>query len=493
MTAKALTLLILLFCTISIHVHGRGLSPLEFGLKEANNAIERFWVLHRTHTTAIAQNTNISYHGIDTIRIEIPINAVTIPLAENTDFAKSVIIVTNRSQDFCLFSMCNETVPIEISKQILDTSDFTHIKELCKGYYILNVEDETPWVAHRTGYNSGAVRRDILLIKNGKAINKCIIPYNDSISIPKCSYVNVSKKNKLISGATIIRSNNSTYKTFCFKFENQNQLELRNIYIRTPKSDLYGDIAINFICCTNIHCNNITIDGTYSQNNKYGYGIGMNNVWNSRFTNLTAHANWGIFGTNNVNLCTLTNCDINRFDIHCYGRDVYCKNIIFRNLYNQFSSFYGDLTFDNCQFINFVPILIEDSYSAYTTFNITFKNCNITADSRRPYLIDMRSGVITKSPVRKELSRLNWPNLFIDNMVVNFSDKMSSWNLYYTSNRNNPIVYGLTDISIHNLKVRNSIKNTINIVNTGIESNYPSNIIITNSPTMVKNISYKIK
>ena len=73
MTAKALTLLILLFCTISIHVHGRGLSPLEFGLKEANNAIERFWVLHRTHTTAIAQNTNISYHGIDTIRIEIPI------------------------------------------------------------------------------------------------------------------------------------------------------------------------------------------------------------------------------------------------------------------------------------------------------------------------------------------------------------------------------------------------------------------------------------
>lgn len=470
-------------------IYAKSLSPLDFGLMEATNGIDRFRAIYNTHSTAVKRGQNISYRGIDTIRMEIPANAATIPLAENTDFANAVIIVENRTKELFLFSMNNHNTQIEIPKTTLNSYDFTQINELRYGYHILTIEDETPWVDNRKGYDYGATRKDILFIKNGNALNSCVMPYNNNISRPKCSYSTVSNKNKTISGLTIIRSDNSVCKTFCFKFENQNRLELKNITIYTPDSDLYGDIAINFVNCTNISCDNITITGTYSQKSKYGYGICMNNVWNSRFTNLTAHANWGIFGTNNVNLCTLTNCDINRFDIHCYGRDVYCKNIIFRNLYNQFSSFYGDLTFDNCQFINFVPVLIEDSYTAYTSFNIKFHGCNVTMNYNRPYLIDMRSCSIQPSSMRSELNRMNWPNLFIDNMNISLSGK-TSWSLYNTSNKDNLIINGLTEISIRNLSVKDSIINTINLVNRNIESNQHINISTINSPIIVNNISY---
>lgn len=113
----------------------------------------------------------------------------------------------------------------------------------------------------------------------------------------------------------------------------------------------------------------------------------MNNVWNSRFVGVKATAKWGAFGNNNVSRVELEGCDINRFYIHCYGRDVYCYHTVFRNGYNQFSSMMGDLVYEDCTFDDFVPVLFEQSYSAYTSFQLTMKDCKILVRKSAPYLV----------------------------------------------------------------------------------------------------------
>ena len=79
-----------------------------------------------------------------------------------------------------------------------------------------------------------------------------------------------------------------------------------------------------------------------------------------------------MFGNNNVNKAMLQNCDINRFDIHCYGKDVSFEKCSFVDFYNQFSSVYCELYFRSCTFTSFFPILMEYSYNAYTGFDLVF-------------------------------------------------------------------------------------------------------------------------
>lgn len=127
--------------------------------------------------------------------------------------------------------------------------------------------------------------------------------------------------------------------------------------------------------------NRFDTDGNYSTINQYGYGIYLNNVYQTSISNMTAKAQWGIFGSTNVNTLTLSNSHINRFDIHCLGKNILMKNCSFRNTlnkqntYNQFSSMQGYVEFDSCSFIQFRPVLIETSYNTYTKFDLILNDC----------------------------------------------------------------------------------------------------------------------
>lgn len=202
--------------------------------------------------------------------------------------------------------------------------------------------------------------------------------------------------------------------------------------------------------CANIKVKDVTIDGTYSLKDKYGYGIGMNNVWNVSFVGLTASGTWGVFGNNNVG-ATLDDCDINRFDIHCYGRDVICKNTIFRNLYNQFSSLYGTLRFEGCHFVDFVPVLFESSYSAYTHFNLEIENCVIEVDKERPYLISAGNpGKLSVKPP-KALAKACWPDVNIKKLTVTLPEGTNNRNVFQLRGGTGTKMYGITEIDIDGL------------------------------------------
>lgn len=446
------------------------LSPCEYGLEEAKNDIERFYALYNTHVAAIEQGVDVDYDGIDRLNIEIPADAKPIPLTSYNIFNNLVLNVKNNSKHFYLFRLSQPSDSLFVAKEYIDEGKFDAVKALRKGKFLVILQDDSLWVDRRQGYKYGHTRRDLILVENGKALNQPIMPYNTPGTKPVVKYCPVTDETKVISGIVINRSNDSKFKTYCFDIKNQYNVELCDIVINTPKSELTADNAIRITDCANVTLDHIKINETYSRTDYYGYGILMENVLESYITYLSSHSDWGIFGTNNINKATLDNCDINRYDIHCYGRDVTIKNCIFNNLYNQFSSFYGLLSFERCIFNNHVPILIESTYNAYTPFDVEFKGCIFNINNRCNYLVDARTLSNTRNS-RPEVSDKNLPNITLSNCTFHLLEKINRLYMFHFTNVHYKDTVGYLDhINIENLKVHGG-KVTLKVCNKDFKHN----------------------
>ena len=267
-----------------------------------------------------------------------------------------------------------------------------------------------------------------MLVENGKAVNKVVSPYNNSWSKAKAYYCPVTHEKKTIKNLKFFRRQGNKELAFFVTIANMDNVVLSNIEIHTPKDTLLDDSAIGITNCTNVKLCHVTIDGTYSRKDHSGYGIMMNNVWNSYFYKLNAHGNWGVFGDNNISLAKFVDCDINRFDIHCYGRDIYFRDCVFRNVYNQFSSVFGEIVFKRCEFINCFPVAFGASYNAYTKVNLVVKDCIVKEINKKNYFIFM-NGI--QNPVineRPELAKKEWPDIYIDGLTI-VANKNQSYRL----------------------------------------------------------------
>lgn len=402
--------------------------PIHYGLKDAKTDVARYEVLLKTHQAAVENGWDVSYAGIGSIVIEIPRGAKSIPLTWNTDFGGVTLTVRNTQKKMTLFTLENGLTEVGVTKENIGKGRFKDVKALKKGTKLLVIQDETPWVKQRKGYNYGATRMDVMLLKCGKARNNVVASYSDTTSQPKCYYSDVTGQKVVIKNLRFIRTEDSKYITHLIGLKNLNDVTLKNISVTTPQGgELYGDVVFGMQNCTNVTMEDVTIEGTYSQGGKFGYGIQMNNVWNSRFVRVKAWGNWGVFGNNNVNHAVLEDCDINRFDIHCYGRDVYCYRTLFKNGYNQFSSLMGELVYEDCVFERFTPVLFEQSYAAYTPFELRIKHCKIKDATA---LISAGNMGARPEGTRAELQNLSWPNIMMEDVEVRLPEGVSEWTLF---------------------------------------------------------------
>lgn len=427
--SSILIVVLALFFSLTNSVARNSISPLQFGLNSAATDVGRYWVLYNTHLEAKKRNIKVDYDAIDTIRIEIPFDAKPIPLTDETDFGNTVFVVKNINKDIYLFDLSNnEKEIVKTSVEVVEKRK--KLKQ--KGSYLLVIEDGEPWVKNREGFNYGHNRRDIVYVDEGKVRGTVTSTYGTSGSKPRFTKIPASKSQKNIKNIQFIRDSTSTYKTFSFYVENQYNVKISNVCLNTSPSNLYGDVAIKLINCYKVKFTNITINGTYSQNDAYGYGISMDNVSDVLIDGLKAKAKWGIFGNNNINNVKLKNCDINRFDVHCYGKDIYFDNCIFRDLYNQFSSMYGTVSFKNCEFVNSTPVLFESSYNAYTKFKLVIKNCVVYASSHRCSLIHggNLNGKLTTG--REEIRQQEYPDIYIKGLTVYLPDGLTDFYMYNT-------------------------------------------------------------
>lgn len=415
------------------HSVKRAVNPLQYGLIEAKTGEDRYFVLLRTHQEAQRLGVDVSYAGINRIDLTIPSNAKPIPLTRNTDFADVIIRVDNKQKSLYLFTLSVDLKPVSVSGEEIDSKDFENNPTLYAGRKLLVITDKTPWVENRKGHDYGATRKDIMLVRNGKGGNSTVQSYCTKASSPECYYCDVDESVKTVfKNVSLERTATSTEKTYLVKIENQYNVELKNITINTPEgTGLSRDRAVYIVNCVDVSLSDVTINGTYSLTGTFGYGVSLDNTYNLRVNNMFARANWGVFGNNNINKAVLANCDINRFDIHCYGKEISFKKCNFVDLFNQLASVYGEVIFTDCTFTSFKPILIASSYNAYTAFDAKFENCIFNFDENHCSVIDF-SGFEKELNKRPELQEKCLPNVTIMNCRVNMIDGCKKWYVYNT-------------------------------------------------------------
>ncbi len=155
-----------------------------------------------------------------------------------------------------------------------------------------------------------------------------------------------------------------------------------------------------------------------------------------------------------MHLVHLEDCDINRFDIHCYGKDIYCKNVNFLGLYNQYASVYGTIQYDKCTFTDFTPVLNGGSYNAYVEHEVVMNDCVMNITAKKNYLFKM-SHLNEAANARNELSEKCLPNVVIKNMVVNITGAADSFCLFYCTSSGKKVsnIGYLTNISIDGMTI----------------------------------------
>lgn len=408
-------------------------NPLQFGLNNAKTGDDRYYVLKRTHEEAKRLGVGVSYSGINKIDITIPPKAKSIPLTHFTDFAGVTIQVENNQRDFYLFSLTTDMIPVQVKGKEIDDRDFSKNEVLRSVNKMLVVADLTPWVDNRIGYDYGAMRKDIVMVRNGEGENGPIQSYSTPASKPNCYYCDVDEAQKIvIKNIEFNRKGSSTRITNLFKIENQYNVFVSDVTINTPEgSGLHGDHAIHLENSMRVSLSDITINGTYSANDEYGYGIYMNNIYDFQVENMYARANWGVFGSNNVQKALLKKCDIDRFDIHCYGKDISFKDCLFSHRSNQFSSVYGLISFENCTFTDYMPIKMGYTYNAYVAHNVRFVNCTFNIDKSHNCIIGL-NGFCQDESSRPELKEKCLPNVSIIDCQINSVDGVKKWYVYKT-------------------------------------------------------------
>lgn len=474
-----ITILSLCSCALShkLCIYDNVICPVDYGILQANSGVERYRILYDCHKMAVGMGYNVSYRGIDELEIEIPQGATSIPLTRQTDFAGAKITVVNRVQSMYLYKLTQRLRNISVSAKEIDDGDFKTNSKLVNDKSLLIIKDGTPWVNTRKGYSYGATRTDIMIVNKGTSKTKPVQPYNNEASDPECQFCPISGTPVVFRNIIFERTKNSTKITHLVNIENQARVIISGVGIKTPEGhEMFGDAAITVTNVANLTMQDIDINGTYSQKNKYGYGVCLNNILNLRIDNMRGYAEWGIFGNNNINCARLSNCDINRFDIHCYGRDVSFFNCNFEGLYNQFSSIYGKVTFKKCTFRNFTPVLIESSYNAYTPFDIIWEDCVFNLDNKHNCLLNLM-GLTADMNSRQEVKRKCIPNIIIKDCFINTSPELKIWNIIETGK----VTYSETLDYIKSIKI-----NGLRINDGELQMKIFSHDIRTTSPLIVK-------
>lgn len=452
--AKYLVLCCFLFVT-SLSLEAKGISPLSMGLKEAKTGVDRYWVLYKTHLEAVKQGVDVDYRGVNRLDIEVPKDAKPIPISGSCNFRGMTLNVLNTVKDMFLFEMDQRTTKIKVDKWMIDSGNFNSIPEFKKGLYLLIVEDETPWIENRKGHSYGHIRKDCILLRNGKALNHPISPYNNEQTNPRCEYTPVASGKKTISNLTVIRDSSSTFKTLVLNIARQNNITIKRINVQTPQNDsLFADRVFQIESSSNVRLIDCYVNGTYSQKKKYGYGFNINNVYNLSFKNVKANAKWGVFCSSNVNNVFLEKCSLNRVDTHCYGRDVKCVDCHFFDRECSMTSFFGSICYLRCYFDNCIPLHFDGTYGVYTDVQLSMKNCKFKPGDNRSLLISAANLPGDNNEHRRaELRRNYWPFINIYNLqIITPEDKQRDVYLFWFVNK--------YSASVINNDVRQKIKIT---------------------------------
>ena len=444
------------YASVARPITDERVSPLDMGLNDALTGEERYNILYQAHVKALSIGKDVDYSGVGTVDIVIPENASSIPLTRHTDFCGAVFNVRNDSKDLYMFRMTSSKKSVTVTGAQIDAADYRSIPELSRGMRLLAIEDQNLWVANRQGYDYGATRREAVLVRDGVGSNGPCASYDTEATNHLAWYCVTDDEQKSFCNITLNRDRACTHKTYLVRFEMQNNVYLSNITVNTPVGNdisLIGDSTVGLIFCTNILMEDCVFEGNYSKSDEYGYSISCNATWNATFRRLRSNCPWAVFGCNNTHASTIEDSVIERFDTHCYGRDITMKGCHLRGKGLPASSIFGDIILEDCFFENCYLYTMRPDYNAYVDFNLSVKNCEITPKGTGGLISMGRLDDQINS--RPELEKKRWPNVSIDGLTVNVPSGCTKVPLYYIgSNTYGQPVGHLSDVSVKGLKFK---------------------------------------
>ena len=410
-----------LFCLLGfVSQSARGqVSPLDYGLREATSGMGRYFALYNAHVEALRRGVEVDYSGIDTLELELPPSWKSIPLGPRTDFGGLVLHVTNHAHHGALFSLVQTATTLAMAKEEVDGLDYRRVPELAEGWHLLVLEDQTPWTERR-GFGYMQHRKDLVVVHDGMGMNAPVMPWNTDSTLLKASFVEVDTAQKVFRNITMHRAKGCSFRTTLITVSNQYNVLIEHAHVTTPKSKMIADGIFSVSNSARVTLNDIRVEGTYSGKGRpdvYGYAFSLNNLYDSRFKYINAWGNWGVFGSNNLNRTLLEHCTVDRFDIHCYGRDATLRECTLEGRQTLYTSFYGTARFEYCYFKDYVPVRVRSSYNAYTPFDIEIYNCTFELTPKHHYLVRVNLLDTADNP-RPELKEKCWPNLRVDGLDV---------------------------------------------------------------------------
>ena len=472
----------ILFCCFAVSVYSRPQLVIPQTELQGKSGMELFEVLKKWHSDAYRTDAELIYPENMVLEVGIPSDAKSIPLSPSTDFNGCRIIVENSViNNYILFSLTNKKTehPVKVDCGMINSGDYSSVIQLKSGLRLMRIRDKNAWT-HRAPEEGDydVFRQDVVLIRDGKALNTTITTYEEDTSNPECRYIRVDDEQKVICNVTIERSAKSTERTRLLQISLQNNVLVKNVRITTPfvpqdsKHKLYKeDYCIRVMNSTNIYFEDVVVRGTYSTAKTWGYAVNLENVYNSQFLRFDAEAHWGVFGNNNANTVILTDCRINRFDLHCYGRDVTCKGCVFdnkidnshprqvycqTNTLNAFGSMFGTLRFEDCHFVKSRPVYLRPYYKAYTGFDIVFQNCKFDIHPSFPYFVT--TGLLDEADnPRRELKGKCWPNVSMQDCQVNVPDRVMELYIFYALRNSKRIseINHLSSLDLQDVEINN--------------------------------------
>lgn len=436
------------------------ISPLNLGMSNARTDVDRYFILYKTHLQAKQEKKTVSYKGIDSLDIEVPKGAKPIPLSDCTDFAGVKIKVLNNSENTFLFEVLCSSHEVKISPNIMDSGDFQEYPQLKDGVKLLCLGDNNPWIEHREQDGMAAPKRDIIVLKDGIAQNKPVMPYTDSTTTrPFAYYFDANPSLKVFKNLVFIRDKRSQYKTWLVQLNGVYNMLFYNLNIITPQDETsYGDKIFQINHCANVVMRDVLINGTYSQRMKFGYGININFATDLKFFHVVSqNTKWGVFCTNCTNNSYLKDCKINRYDVHCYGKDITIEDCVFIDLALPISSVYGKISYKNCTFFECEPITIRDNYYAYVPFDLELVDCKYYASNKSNCIFNagnMNHGI----QLRKELCEQCFPNIKIERLhIIPVNNSLSEFYLFKIKEKDNAPIGYIKDIRISKLSIDGNI------------------------------------
>ena len=394
-------------------------SPLDYGLREATGGMGRYFALYNAHVAALQQGVEVDYTGIDTLELELPPSWTSIPLGRHTDFQGLVLYVTNHAHHGSLFALSQSATPLEMDKALVDGLDYRTVPELAQGDYLLVLNDRKAWTERR-GFGYMQYRSDLIVVHDGQGLNSPVMPWNTDSTQLKASYCAIDTARKVFRNLTMHRAKGCSFRTNLIAVSGQYNVLIEHVRVTTPKSKMIADGIFSISNSARVTLDGVEVEGTYSGKGRpdvYGYAFSCNNLYDAHFHNIVAWGNWGVFGTNNLNRTHLSNCHVDRFDIHCYGRDVLLENCTLEGRQTLLTSFYGTARFDHCYFKNYIPMRIRSSYNAYTPFDIEIHHCTFELSPRYHYIVRVNLLDTADNP-RPELKEKCWPNLYVDDLDI---------------------------------------------------------------------------